>query len=42
VVVKEGNVHWEQLPEFPPECDSDSIVNRFLKIPDKYVKPGGK
>ncbi|XP_020630843.1 E3 ubiquitin-protein ligase rnf213-alpha-like isoform X2 [Orbicella faveolata] len=40
VVVKEGNVHWEQLPEFPPECDSDSIVNRFLKIPDKYVKPG--
>lgn len=42
VVVKEGKVHWEQLPEFPPKCDNNSIVNRFLTIPDKYIEPGGK
>ena len=42
VIVEEGNVHWEKLPEFPPKCVNDSIVNRFLKIPDKYIKAGGK
>lgn len=41
VVVKKGKVHWEQLPEFPPKYYG-GIVNRFLKIPDKYMKQGGK
>jgi len=42
VVVKKGKVHWEQLPEFPPTYGYSSIVNRFLKIPDKHIEQGGK
>ena len=42
VVVKNGNVHWEQLPEFPPKYGRDNVVNRSLKIPDKRIEPGGK
>ena len=41
VVVKKGNVHWEDLPEFPPGYHG-GIVNRFLSIPEKYLTPGGK
>lgn len=42
VVVKKGNVHWEQLPEFLPRYGHDSVVNRSLKIPDNRIEPGGK
>lgn len=41
VVVKKGKVHWEQLPEFPP-ANYNGIVNRVLKIPEKYLEPGGE
>ena len=41
VVVKKGNVHWEVLLEFPSRY-LGGIVNRFLSIPKKYLKPGGK
>ena len=41
VVVKKGNVHWEGLLEFPSRFPG-GIVNRFLSIPKKYLKPGGK
>lgn len=42
VVVKKGNVHWEQLPEFPPKWGDESIVDRVLKIPYKHIEQGGK
>ena len=41
VVVKKGVVHYEYLPEFRPRYGG-GIVNRFLHIPDKCLKPGGK
>ena len=41
VVVKKGDVYWEDLPEFLPR-QYYGIVNRSLKIPEKYLKPGGK
>lgn len=41
VVVKKGTVHWELLPEFPPRFYG-AIVDRFLSIPKKHLKPGGK
>jgi len=42
VVVKKGDVHWEQLPEFTPRYGPKSVVNRSLKIPEKRIEPGGK
>lgn len=42
VVVKKGEPHYEYLPEFPPMLSYSGIVNRSLKIPEKYLKPGGK
>lgn len=41
LVVNNREVYWEGLPEFPP-IQSYGIVNRFLKIPKPYLKPGGK
>lgn len=41
VVVKKGDVYWEYLPEFPPK-QFYGIVDRSLKIPEEYLKPGGK
>ena len=41
VVLKKGIIHWEYLTEFRPR-HYGGIVNRFLFIPDKYLKPGGK
>jgi len=38
VVLKKGIIHWEYLTEFRPRYGG--IVNRFLFIPDKYLKPG--
>ena len=42
VVVKKGKIHWEYLPEFPPLQYYGSIVDRYLKIPDKHTEPGGE
>lgn len=39
-VIKKGDVHYEYLTEFQPRYRG--IVDRFLLIPPKYVKPGGK
>ena len=41
VIIKEGEVLWEQLVEFQSRC-SGAIVDRFLSIPGKYLKRGGK
>ena len=41
VVVRKGEVYYEELPEFPP-VEYYRIVNRSLRIPEKYLKPGGK
>lgn len=41
VVVKKGEVYWEDLLEFPA-VQYNGIVDRSLKIPEKYLKPGGK
>ena len=41
VVVNKGTVHYEDLPEFPPQ-HYYHIVNRSLKIPEKHIGPGGK
>lgn len=41
VVVKKGATHWECLLEFPPKYVG-GIVDRFLSIPEEYLKPGGK
>ena len=41
VVVKKGAVYWESLPEFTSR-NCEAIVNRFLSIPNQYLKPGGK
>ncbi|XP_022806308.1 E3 ubiquitin-protein ligase rnf213-alpha-like [Stylophora pistillata] len=38
-VVKKGDVHYEYLTEFEPRYRG-AIVNRFLRIPEKYLKPG--
>ena len=40
-VIKKGNVHYEYLTEFLPKYPG-GIVDRFLRIPKKYLKPGGK
>lgn len=40
LVVKKGNLHYEELPEFPSMYRG--YVNRFLKIPERHVEPGGK
>lgn len=40
VIMKKGEVLWEQLVEFKPY--HGAIVDRFLFIPDKYLTPGGK
>ena len=39
-MIEKGNVHYEYLAEFPPSYGG--IVNRFLRIPEEYLKPGGK
>lgn len=41
VLVKKGAVYWELLPEFPSRYNG-GVVKRFLSIPEKYLKPGGK
>jgi len=41
VVVKKGDIYWEELPEFPP-VNYYGIVNRVLKIPEKLLEPGGE
>ena len=41
VVIEKGDVHCEYLAEFPPR-NKGEIINRFLSIPDKYLKPGGE
>ena len=40
-VIKKGDVHYEYLTEFQPKI-SGAIVDRFLCIPQEYLKPGGK
>ena len=40
-VIKKGDIHYEYLAEFLPRYRG-GIVNRFLRIPEKYLKPGGK
>lgn len=39
LVVKKGKSHWEDLSDF---VTLFGIVNRALKIPERYIKPGGK
>ena len=39
LVVKRGEIIWEDLSEF---AYSNSIVNRVLKIPEQYIRSGGK
>lgn len=41
VVVKNGTIYWEDLGQFASSY-FHGIVNRVLKIPKKYTKPGGK
>ena len=41
MVVKEEKPYYEYLTEFEPKV-RNGIVDRFLRIPDKYLKPGGK
>lgn len=41
MIVKKGDVYWEYLAEFPPTARG-AIVNRILKIPENFIKPGGK
>ena len=41
VVLKKGDVHWEELVEFPSHYYG-MITDRFLKIPKKHLKPGGE
>ena len=40
-VIKKGDIHYEYLAEFLPRYRG-GIVNRFLRIPEKNLKPGGK
>ena len=40
VLVHKGKAEYEALPEFPSLSCGD--VNRFLRIPDKYLKANGK
>lgn len=39
LVVKRGAITWEDLSEY---SYSHSIVNRVLKIPEQYIRAGGK
>lgn len=41
VIIKKGNVEWEELVEFQPRFRGD-IIDRFLYIPSKYLKQGGE
>ena len=41
VVVKEEKPYYEYLAEFKPRVPN-GIVNRFLRIPEEYLKRGGK
>ena len=41
VIIKKKVVLWEELIEFKSRYDG-TIVDRFLSIPDKYLKHGGK
>ena len=40
-VIKKGDIHYEYLAEFLPRYRG-GIVDRFLRISEKYLKPGGK
>lgn len=42
VILKKGEVHWEELVEFQSWSYYGVITNRFLYIPDKHLKSGGK
>ena len=39
-MIKKGDIHYEYLAEF--QSRYEGIVDRFLRIPEKYLKPGGK
>lgn len=39
-VINKGDVRYECLTEFQPK--RGAIVYRFLRIPEEYLKPGGK
>lgn len=39
LVVKKGKSYWEDLSDFRTLFGT---VNRALKIPERYIKPGGK
>ena len=39
LVVKNGKITWEDLSEYGY---FRGIVNRVLKIPEQYIRPGGK
>ena len=41
VIIKKGNVVWEELVEFQPRFRED-IIDRYLYIPSKYLKQGGE
>ena len=41
LVVKKGTLFWEDLPQLA-SFYFNGVVNRVLKIPEKYVSPGGK
>ena len=41
MIIKKGNVVWEELVEFQPRFRGD-IIDRFLYIPSKYLKQGGE
>ena len=40
-VIEKGDIHYEYLAEFPSRYRGE-IVDRFLCIPENYLKPGGK
>ena len=40
-VIKKGATHYEYLAEFRPRYRG-GIINRFLRIPERYLQPGGK
>ena len=40
-MIKKGDIHYEYLVEFQPRYHV-GIVDRFLRIPENYLKPGGK
>lgn len=41
VIIKKGEVHWEELVEFQSRYNG-VITDRFLYIPEKHLKSGGK